>query len=162
MKKILTNILAILFLGLVLSCQSVDKQEKPENLIPEDKMVNVLTDLLRLDAAENYSSIEFKKRKINTKNLIFETYQVDSLQFVESSRYYAENFKVNKRIYDSVQNRFENEKKYFDSLVKLDTQQKAAEKSKNALIEKSSTEESELKEKKTQLKIGEKPTKSKP
>lgn len=162
MKKKLTNIFAILFLGLVLSCQSVDKQEKPENLIPEDKMVDLLTDLLRLDAAENYSSIEFKKRKINTKDLIFETYKVDSLQFVESSRYYAEDFKVNKRIYDSVQTRFEEEKKYFDSLVKVDTQQKADEKNKDNLTIKPITEKSDVKEKKLQLITSKDSIKSKP
>ncbi|SHJ14774.1 protein of unknown function [Mesonia phycicola] len=162
MKKKFTNIFAILFLGLVLSCQSVDKQEKPENLIPEDKMVDLLTDLLRLDAAENYSSIEFKKRKINTKDLIFETYKVDSLQFVESSRYYAEDFKVNKRIYDSVQTRFEEEKKYFDSLVKVDTQQKADEKNKDNLTIKPITETSDVKEKKLQLTTSKDSIKSKP
>lgn len=105
------------------ACQDVDKAEKPENLIPENKMVNVLVDLLKLDGAESMSSIEFEKRDVKTKELIFKKYQVDSLQFVKSTEYYAENFKVNQRIYDSVQARLEREKTLLDSLVKKEREQ---------------------------------------
>ena len=91
-------------------------------------MVNVLVDLLKLDGAESMSSIEFEKRDVQTKDLIFKKYQVDSLQFVKSTTYYAENFKVNKRIYDSVQARLEREKTLLDSLVKKEREQSKEEK----------------------------------
>jgi hypothetical protein len=104
----------------IVACQQVENAEEPKNLIPETKMIDVLTDLLKLDAAESYSSIEFEKREVSTKDLIFKKYKIDSLQFVESSIYYAEDFKVNERIYDSVKQRLEREKKQYDSLVKLE------------------------------------------
>lgn len=110
------------------ACQDVEKAEQPENLIPESKMVNVLVDLLKLDGAESMSSIEFEKRDVKTKDLIFKKYQVDSLQFVKSTDYYAENFKVNKRIYDSVQARLEREKTLLDSLVKKEREKPQEEK----------------------------------
>ncbi|HIB36558.1 DUF4296 domain-containing protein [Mesonia sp.] len=106
------------------ACQNVDHAEKPENLIAEDKMIDVLTDLLKLDAAEGFSSIEYEKREVKTKELIFEKYKIDSLQFVNSVEYYAEDFKTNERIYSEVQDRLEAEKKELDSLVEAEKKEK--------------------------------------
>lgn len=112
------------------SCQSVENAEKPDNLIPEDKMVNLITDLLKLDASESFSKAEFEKRNVTTKELIFEKYNIDSLQFTESSEYYAEDFKVNRRIYDSVLDRLNKEKKLLDSLVNKQREEEKIKKEK--------------------------------
>ncbi|MBW2960473.1 DUF4296 domain-containing protein [Mesonia aestuariivivens] len=120
MKKFFLNSIFILTIGFLFSCQSVENANQPENLIPEDQMVNVLTDLLRLDAAEGYSTIEFEKREVTTKDLIFKKYSVDSLQFAKSTAYYAENFKLNERIYDRVQERLEHQKNIYDSLIEVE------------------------------------------
>jgi hypothetical protein len=93
-------------------------------------MIDVLTDLLKLDAAESFSSIEYEKREVSTKELIFKKYKIDSLQFVKSSEYYAEDFKTNERIYDSVRARLENEKNVLDSLVDQEREEEKAERAK--------------------------------
>ena len=129
MKKT-AYILFALILLVFAACQSVDHAEKPENLIAEDKMIDVLTDLLKLDAAESFSSIEYEKREVSTKELIFKKYKIDSLQFVKSSEYYAEDFKTNERIYDSVRARLENEKNVLDSLVDQEREEEKAERAK--------------------------------
>ena len=127
MKKNNYIILFFLFLAFA-SCQNVERAEKPKNLIAEDKMVDVLTDLLKLDAAESYSSIEYEKREVSTKELIFKKYKIDSLQFVKSSEYYAEDFKTNEKIYTKVQERLEAEKKELDSLVEAEKEERKAKK----------------------------------
>ncbi|UJH90525.1 DUF4296 domain-containing protein [Antarcticibacterium sp. 1MA-6-2] len=40
---------------LALSCQDIEKVERPENLIPESKMVEVLTDLSLMISARNFN-----------------------------------------------------------------------------------------------------------
>lgn len=123
----------ILFCGcLLLACQNVKHTPKPKNLIKEDKMVNVLVDLAKINAAISLNAREYEKRGIVGKELIFKKYDIDSLQLVKSNAYYAENFKINQRIYDSVRSRLKAEK---DSLETLDKKKKEAEKGKKKKVE---------------------------
>lgn len=99
-KKIVLLVFGVFFLA---SCQEKKSTPKPDNLIPEDKMVNILVDLAKINGANNISSKSFKERDIEPKDLIFKKYNIDSLQLVENSNYYADNFKKNKNIYTKVE-----------------------------------------------------------
>lgn len=114
---------------LLLSCQNVEHEPKPKNLIKEEKMVNVLVDLAKIDAAISLNAKKYRKRDVVGKKLLFKKYNIDSLQLVKSNAYYAEHFKINQRIYDSVRARLEREKDSLDALDKK-AQEKAKEKSK--------------------------------
>ena len=120
--------LAFLLLLVLGACQDVNIASKPKNLIPEDKMVDLLVDLQKLDATIQKNKTYFELRKVQAKDLIYEKYQVDSLQVVESSNYYAENFTTNARIYEKVIVKLEAEKKVIDSLY--DAKNKAAQEAK--------------------------------
>lgn len=85
------------------ACQSVEKTPKPENLIPEEKMVDILVDLAKVDAAASVSEKEYRKRGSVGKDFIFEKYAIDSAQLVQSNAYYAEQFRLNQRIYEQVE-----------------------------------------------------------
>jgi len=111
--------------GLFLSCQDIEETPKPDNLIPEDKMVEILVDLAKVDAAFSISSKEYKKRGVVGREMILEKYDIDSVQLVKSNAYYAEDFKVNQRIYEAVQTRLQREN---DSLRELNDKLKAEEK----------------------------------
>lgn len=100
------------------ACQHVHYAPKPDNLISEKEMVDVLFDLIKLDATESYNSVQFDRRGVKPRELLFEKYQIDSAQLAESSAYYAEKFAQNERIYDSVRVRLEREKTEVDSLKK--------------------------------------------
>ncbi|TQD38567.1 DUF4296 domain-containing protein [Haloflavibacter putidus] len=132
MKKV---VFTVLVLGLFAACQSVEKTEKPENLIPEDKMIEVLTDLAKLDASRSYNETSFSKRDVKIKKLIYAKYGIDSTQFAKSSNYYAEDFNVNQRLYDSVRVRLERDKARVDALIKKEDSLKNAKK--QAIIKKS-------------------------
>lgn len=109
-----------LLLFLFFACQSVEKTEEPENLIPEEKMVEVLVDLAKLDASVSYNESAFLKRQVKIKKIIFSKYSIDSLQFAKSSNYYAEDFTRNQRIYDNVKARLERDKARVDSILKVE------------------------------------------
>ena len=118
------NLLFLIFSFLLLSCQNIEKAPKPDNLIPEDKMVDVLVDLAKTDAAISLSIKEYKKRGGEARNLILEKHNIDSLQLVESNAYYADDFKTNERIYAKVEAIL---KKENDSLSALNEKRKEKE-----------------------------------
>ncbi len=63
--------------------------EKPDNLIPKDKMIIILNDLALVNAAKVANVQMLRKHKIVPMQYIFKKHGIDSLQFVESDRYYA-------------------------------------------------------------------------
>jgi len=73
---------------LLVACTSNTIIEKPDNLIPKDKMVDLMTDLLLATGARNIKNIN-EERKVNYFHLVFEKYNIDSTQFKESNFYYT-------------------------------------------------------------------------
>lgn len=108
-----------LFLVLLSACQHVEKAPKPDNLIPEEKMVDILTDMLLIDAAMSYNGTEHKTKALDPGKYIFEKYQVDSAQLVKSNAYYLEDFDRSMRIYKEVRDHLEATKQKLDSLGKV-------------------------------------------
>ena len=122
----------ILFFSITVAfvaCQDIEKSEKPENLIPEDKMVDVITEISLLQSARNFNKRIFENTGIEGQEYVFEKYNIDSLQFKRSNDYYADNYEIYQRIYDSVKQGFERMK------VKLDTLQKQEQRLKDSIAE---------------------------
>lgn len=100
--KLITGILCFL---LVFGCTHIIETvvEPPENLIPQEQMVNIVVDLLIYDA------ILVKKQKKKSKDLDFfkyylhnsvmEKYQITRESFDDSFNYYAHNLKIMDEIY---------------------------------------------------------------
>ncbi|SDR79286.1 protein of unknown function [Christiangramia echinicola] len=113
----LRNRLVFLLLIFVsFSCQDLKTTEKPEDLIPEEKMVDVLTEMALLHAARNYNKQKLEETGIKPDEYIYEKYDIDSLQFEKSNNYYAEQYSDYERIYDSVKVRLQIMKSRLDSL----------------------------------------------
>lgn len=106
MKRLLLFLIAIL----VISCAEKLIQE-PENLIPADKMVDVLNDLSVLSAAKTANNSKLDNSGIETMKFVFEKYGIDSAQFVISDRYYASRPVEYESIYSKVEVRLEAEMK---------------------------------------------------
>lgn len=117
MKNILK---CFLFFLLISACQNVEKAPKPNNLIPEEKMVAVLTDMVLIDAAANYKRSDSIIKNIDLGKYIYEKHQIDSAQLAESSAYYLEHFNKSKRIYEKVRTRLETKKEQLDSLYAIE------------------------------------------
>ncbi len=116
--------IAVFFCCIVLfaACKDIKHTPKPKNIIPEDKMVEVLVDLAKLDAVSSINPRKYEERGSVGKELLFKKYQIDSLQLLQSNRYYAEHYAINKRIYEKVAKALEAES---DSLYKVEEAQKA-------------------------------------
>ncbi len=101
--------------------------DKPENLIPEAKMVEILNDLAIVNAARVTNVQVLRDNNITPMQYIFDKYSIDSLQFVESDRYYASIPELHEKIYVAVEEKLETEKerltenkKVRDSLAQIE------------------------------------------
>lgn len=72
----------------IVSCTSNTIYEKPEDLIPKDSMVSLLTDMYVASSAKNQKN-KFLKREKNYMILVYEKYKIDSTRFDASNTYYT-------------------------------------------------------------------------
>ncbi|MHC9088895.1 DUF4296 domain-containing protein [Tenacibaculum sp. IMCC1] len=76
-------------IGLFLvSCTSNTIYKKPDNLIPKDSMISLLTDMYIASSAKNQKN-KFLKREKNYMFLVYEKYRIDSARFDASNIYYT-------------------------------------------------------------------------
>lgn len=111
MKKILTFSLLIL---LLLGCTK-EKTQKPANLIPEDKMVEILYDINLLQALRNTNYSVYTQENINPEEYIYKKYSIDSLQFAESNQYYITDVDNYEKLLDKVIAKINDEKTKYNS-----------------------------------------------
>lgn len=113
MKKVIY----ILIVVLVGSCAE-KLLEKPDNLIQKDKMVDILNDLAILNAAKNTNVTILRNHDIEPMQYIFTKYAIDSLQFVESDRYYASLPEEHEKIYLAVEEKLQQEEERLNTIKK--------------------------------------------
>jgi len=70
-------------------CQDVKLPEEPENLIPEEKMVDILAEVYINNAARSINNRVIRSKGIKLDSLLYQKYQVDSVQFAQSNAYYT-------------------------------------------------------------------------
>ncbi|HSJ11215.1 MAG TPA: DUF4296 domain-containing protein [Gillisia sp.] len=92
---------------LLFSCQDIEKVEKPKNLIPEQKMAEVLTDLSLLNSAKNYNRKFLEETGLKPDEYLYTKYSIDSAQLSQSTRYYAANQPKLEAIYKRVKSNLE-------------------------------------------------------
>ena len=120
--------------------------EEPENLIPKEKMTEILHDLAILNAAKSGAAIKFKDSGIDVMDFLYKKYGIDSTQFSESDLYYASIPLEYQSIYENVEKRIQ---------VQKDTMEARGER-RNDSVRKASLKRSDslkaIQEKKTQKK----------
>ncbi|MCB9426968.1 MAG: DUF4296 domain-containing protein [Flavobacteriales bacterium] len=90
--------ISVLFL--VLSCAQKTSYEQPDNLIPRDKMVDILYDLSIFQSQVNHNrDPEFNK---SIPTFLKNRHGVDSAQFVNSNKYYASQIEEYQKMYNEV------------------------------------------------------------
>jgi len=121
MKKI--ALLLSVFL-LLMSCKN-EVIEKPAKLIKEDDMVNIIYDLAILDAMRSQYPAAADTNPVNPREYIYKKYNIDSLQFVQSTHYYAGDIGHYRKMYEKVAHRIELEQKAADALARQQNGNKA-------------------------------------
>lgn len=104
------TILVLMTLLALIGCKN-DAVEKPANLIDEETMTNILYDLSILEAIRAQNPYGPQDQVVEPKSYIFKKYQIDSVQFAESNRYYISQIELYKKMYDKVGERINAEKK---------------------------------------------------
>lgn len=141
MNRFLVYILLCL---LMVSCDNIDKPKKPHNLISKAKMTDIIVDITLINAAKGIDKNLLETNNINPEEFIFKKYKIDSLQFAQSSNYYAYDVKGYEAIYKEAKRKLEEQKKAWtvqeeakrkkqDSLRKL--KQENRKKQKDSLVE---------------------------
>lgn len=114
MKKIISFVVVFL---IVVSCNNAPI-EKPDNLIDEQTMTSILYDLILFEAIKGQPKYDATMKGIGSKNFIYRKYNIDSVQFVKSNQYYISQIDKYKKMYESVNERLQNEKTACDLLLK--------------------------------------------
>jgi len=110
MKKLVSIFLIILA---TVSCEK-SSIVKPDNLIDEDVMVDIIYDLALLEAIKGQNLESLQTNGINPNNYIYKKYKIDSLQFAKSDQYYATDVKNYKKLYERVTKRLEVKTKLYN------------------------------------------------
>ncbi len=111
--------LAVLLLVLAWfsSCQDIQRPERPKDLIPEDKMVEVLIDVHLFNAAKNVNRLPLQQTGMTPNQFIYEKHNIDSLQFEKSNAYYGADINAYERIHTGVKEFLDNKKREIDTLI---------------------------------------------
>jgi len=93
--------------------------KKPENLIAKDKMIDIVEDLVILKAAKSTNVIILQDNELDPMKYVFEKYNIDSISFVNSDRYYASLPEEYEEIYTVVEERVKKERDRLKELKRL-------------------------------------------
>lgn len=113
MKKILF----IFCISLFLICCNSNPAEKPNDLISEDQMVDILYDLSIINAMKSSGTKFSSPDEPTAAKYIFEKYKIDSVQFSQSDLYYATDIDEYEKIYKKVTDRLLENKAAVDTLI---------------------------------------------
>ena len=105
MKQVL-----FLFISLfVISC-SKNPVPKPDNLLDEKVMVDIIYDISILQATDGSMPYKLTEHNIKMDQYILDKYKIDSTTYRQNQKYYAANARKYKKIYKKVIERLEQEK----------------------------------------------------
>lgn len=105
MKQILFLLVSLL----VLSCTN-NPVPKPDNLLDEEVMVDIIYDISILQATDGSMPYKLTEHNIKMDQYILDKYKIDSTTYRQNQKYYAANARKYKKIYKKVIERLEQEK----------------------------------------------------
>ncbi len=109
--------LSVILCFLIWACQDVKRPEIPEDLISEEQMVEILTEVYLVNAARSFDNRTIIENKMKLDSFIYKKFNIDSLQFVKSNAYYTSNLDVYNRLFVAVEDRMSKIKIEVDSLM---------------------------------------------
>jgi hypothetical protein len=92
--------------------------EEPEDLIPVEKMSEILYDMAVLDAIDNSYPQVLTDNDLKVMEFLYKKYGIDSLQFVQSDLYYASVPAEYQKIYEAVEERLTAKRDSISEVIK--------------------------------------------
>ncbi len=104
----------LVFIALFLSaCNStIERYPEPQNLLSEEEMVEIMTDLMKTESYiqnRDLSVSKYYKTMIKSGQAIFKQHNISESQFEESLKYYGSRQQKMEHIYDEVLNNLNDE-----------------------------------------------------
>jgi len=96
--KIFLGIFTVVF---IISC-SKNPAPKPDNLLDDEVMTNILFDIAILQAADGTMTYRLSENNIKVNSFIYEKYKIDSATYYQNQKYYAADIRKYKKIYQEV------------------------------------------------------------
>ena len=127
------NILIVIIIFSLWSCQDVKRPEIPTDLIPEEQMVEVLTEVYLVNAARSFDNRTIIDNKMKLDSFIYTKFDIDSLQFVRSNAYYTSNLATYDKLFLKVEERMKAIKKNVDSLMLVRVKEMEAQRIKDSI-----------------------------
>lgn len=118
------QLLYLLMTLILVSCYDVQKPEKPDDLISEDKMVDVLVETVIMSSAKGINKRELENKGILPDSFIYKKHKIDSLQFVNSNNYYAYDIENFNQIYTRVKDSLEALRLHYKEVQKKEEKSK--------------------------------------
>jgi len=98
------NLVILIIISLILSCESKVNYEKPENLIPRETMIDLLYDMHLAVGTSNLKN-KYGEKDRNYMSLVYEKYGVDSTRFAISNIYYTSQAVEYEEMFEEVERR---------------------------------------------------------
>lgn len=109
--------LTIIILAVIcFSCGKEEKPSKPHNLIPKEKMSDIIYDVFLMNAAKGINKRVLENNGLFPQEYVYKKHNIDSLQFAESNNYYSYDIKTYEGIMAKVKQKIEFEKAKYDSI----------------------------------------------
>ena len=112
--KHLFFLIGIFFL---VSCSN-NPTPKPDNLLDEEVMVDIIFDISILQSADGAYTYKLAEANIEIDQYLFDKYKIDSTTYSQNQRYYASDPKKYKKIYKKVIEKLEQEQIKNEELLK--------------------------------------------
>ena len=106
----------IVFVGLLFFSCSENPVKKPQNLLSEEVMVDILYDTALLQAADGHVPEKLTENNIRVNTFIYNKYKIDSTTYYQNHKYYAANLSKYTKMYKKVVSRLEKVQVKLDSL----------------------------------------------
>lgn len=100
------NFLVLFIAIFILSC-SKNPAPKPDVLLDDEVMTDILFDLAILQAAEGTMSYRLIENNIKTNTFIYDKYKIDSITYYQNQKYYAADPRKYKKMYQKVLERLD-------------------------------------------------------
>jgi len=123
MKHLLAILIGLSFFGCY---DSVKKPKRPDNLISEAKMVDIMYDTYLLNSAKGINKKMLEINGIYPQNYVYEKYGIDSTQFANSNNYYAYDTKTYESILQRIKDKINITKKEYEDLDKAEEKERQA------------------------------------
>ncbi|MFC7356429.1 DUF4296 domain-containing protein [Jejudonia soesokkakensis] len=95
----------LLIVLILVGCQDIQTPEKPSNLIPKDKMVDILVDTYLSNSARSIDNRIIIDKGVKLDSFIYIKYAIDSTQFAKSNAYYTVNLDEYAELFKKVEQR---------------------------------------------------------